>query len=223
MDSRQPLIIRLHPLDNVVVASTAIPPGTELHREGIKCKQEIPAGHKIATALIKQGTPVRKYAQTIGLANRAIEPGEHVHSHNLEVKDFERDYAIGIDATTGYTHCSAEDSFEGILRPGGRVATRNYIGVISTVNCSASVVRSIASAFGKDTLAPFPNVDGVVPLCHSLGCAMPTQGEGFDFLQATIQGWAMHPNFAAVLLVGLGCEVLQIEMIAPPQVTRPVG
>jgi len=215
MSSKQPVTIRLHLEDNVVVACTRIAAGTVLPEEKLSCRQDIPAGHKIATALMEPGTPVKKYGHVIGFAAGRIHPGEHVHTHNLAVKDFARDYAIGADAAWQPQAAVPADMFAGIVRPDGRVATRNYIGVISTVNCSASVVRSIADAFRGDALDAFPHVDGVVPVCHGMGCAMADRGEGFALLQAALRGWAEHPNFAGVLIVGLGCEVLQVDAIRP--------
>src|SRR3954469_9514914 len=166
------LTIRLHPSDNVVVARLDLLPGTELPEEGVTALGPVPAGHKIATAPIAPGEPVRKYGQILGFATEAIRPGEHIHTHNLAMGDFDRDYAFGVDARpTDYVPESRRANFEGIVRADGRVATRNYLGVLTTVNCSASTARFIAQQFHPGILAEFPNVDGVVALGHGTGCA----------------------------------------------------
>jgi arabinonate dehydratase len=205
------LTIRLHDADNVVVAREEIAAGSKIAEENITCLNPIPFGHKVATVDIQPNAPVKKFGQIIGFASRLIRAGEHVHTHNVALKDFQRDYAVGSEAGTAPMDEGAHETFDGILREDGQVATRNYLGVVSTVNCSASVARMIAHAFRGEALADFPNVDGVVALCHSLGCATADNGEGFEMLQRTLNGYARHPNFAGVLFIGLGCEVMQIE------------
>jgi altronate hydrolase len=205
-----PLTIRLNPADNVVVARVDLLPGTAA--EGIAVRTPVPAGHKLATAPIASGEPVRKYGQILGFATDSILPGEHVHTHNLAMGDFARDYAFGIDAKpTDYVPEHQRATFEGIVRADGRVATRNYLGVLTTVNCSASAARFIAEQFRfGDALGEFPNVDGVVALGHGTGCGMGSEGEPIGLLRRTIAGYARHPNFAGVLILGLGCESNQI-------------
>ncbi|MCC7276299.1 MAG: altronate dehydratase [Alphaproteobacteria bacterium] len=204
-----PITVRLNPSDNVVVARTDLLPGTALPGEGVTTKAHVPPGHKVATAAIAEGEVVRKYAQIIGFAARAIAPGEHVHTHNLAMGDFARDYAHGETATpTAYVAEAA--TFQGIVRPDGRVATRNYIGVLTSVNCSAHVANMVADKFRHGALAAFPNVDGVVALTHGTGCGMASEGEAMDVLRRTIAGYARHPNFWGVLVIGLGCESNQI-------------
>jgi altronate hydrolase len=207
------LTIRLHDSDNVVVARNDIPAGTEIAEEKIVCVDDVSFGHKVAASSIKAGEAVRKYGQIIGFASLDISPGKHVHTHNVEMKDFDRDYAIGSEAAPEPEYESEPATFEGIVRGDGRVATRNYIGIVSTVNCSASVSRFIADAFRGDALAEFPNIDGIVPICHGMGCACSGSEEGFEILLNTIAGYVRHPNFAGVLIIGLGCEVLQIDTL----------
>lgn len=204
------LTIRLNPADNVVVARVDLLPGAEV--EAIAVGGPVPAGHKLATAPIAKGEAVRKYGQILGFATEAIAPGEHVHTHNLAMGDFARDYAFGADARpTDYVPGDQRATFEGIVRADGRVATRNYLGILTTVNCSASAARFIAEQFRfGDALAEFPNVDGVVALGHGTGCGMGSEGEPMDLLRRTIAGYARHPNFAGVLILGLGCESNQI-------------
>ena len=209
-----PQIVRLHADDNVVVAGQFISAGTAIEGGAVICRKDIPAGHKVATAAIPRGAPVRKYSQIIGFASADIVPGEHVHEHNCAVQDFNRDYAIGEDLrTTDLLPESERATFRGFVRPDGRVATRNYIGVLSSVNCSATVCRRIAAEFTEPVMAAFPNVDGVVPFVHNTGCAMAGSGEGFDTLMRTLHGYLRHPNLAGILLVGLGCEVFQIRTV----------
>ena len=209
------LTIRLSPDDNVVVARTDILPGTAIAGESIAARHHIPSGHKVATRPIARDEPVRRYGQIIGFATADIAPGEHVHTHNCEIRNFARDYAYGENAkATPYFNEPA--TIEAFVRADGRVATRNYIGVLTSVNCSATVARYIGEAFRRNPfadggpLAEFPNVDGVVALTHKTGCGMASEGDAMDVLRRTIAGYARHPNFAAVLIVGLGCEAAQI-------------
>src|SRR5215469_16742034 len=207
-----PLTIRLNPSDNVVVARVDVLPGTEIAGEGVRARTHIPAGHKIATAPVASGEAVRKYGQILGFASEAIAPGDHVHTHNLAMGDFARDYAFGVDAKpTELVPEAARATFEGILRKDGRVATRNYLGIISTVNCSATASKYIAEHFRGNALADYPNVDGVVALVHGTGCGMASEGDAMDVLRRTIAGYARHANFAGILILGLGCESNQIS------------
>lgn len=206
--------IRLHAADNVVVALKDLSSGTRIPGEEVTCHSQIPSGHKVATSPIKPGEPVRKYGQIIGFATQAIGPGEHVHVHNLETKEFSREQAVGAECrTTDYVPDAERRTFQGIVRPDGRVATRNYIGVISTANCSATVTRMIAEAFRGNSLDDFPNIDGVAPFVHGTGCGMAVGDEGYQALQRTLAGYARHPNFAAILVVGLGCEDNNIQLL----------
>lgn len=204
--------IRLSQNDDVVIALRDLDRGAVIAEENIVCRQPIPAGHKLATHIINVGDAVRRYSQVIGFATQAIQPGEHVHVHNLEVRAFDRNYQFG-DAYRPTEPVSPQATFKGIVRADGRVATRNYIGIIATVNCSATVSQHIAEAFRGDGLKDFPNVDGVVALTHSTGCGMGSTGEGIDILRRTIAGYVRHPNFAAVLIIGLGCEANQIDAL----------
>ena len=207
-----PLYLRLNPADDVVIACRELEAGTNLLKEGVVVKERIPSGHKVATRAVAAGAPVRRYNQVIGFATQAIAPGFHVHVHNLEVRDFARDYAFG-EAYEPTPMARPAATFQGIVRADGRVATRNYIGILSTVNCSATVARHVADAFKGNALADFPNVDGVVALTHSSGCGMDTAGEGMDILRRTLAGYARHANFAAVLVIGLGCEANQMDAL----------
>lgn len=213
MAAPKPLTIRLNRTDNVAVARVDLAAGSEIPEEKVTCRDQIPSGHKVATSFIQSGEAVRKYDQIIGFASRDIQPGEHVHTHNLEIKAFDRNYAIGADTALQSEYDSKPATFEGIVRADGRIATRNYIGIVSTVNCSASASRFIADALRKDVLDSYPNIDGVVPICHSMGCACSNSDEGFRILLDTIAGYVRHPNFAGVLVIGLGCEVMQIDTL----------
>ena len=204
--------IRLNPADDVVIARVEIAEGTTLLKENkVRVAARVPAGHKIAVREIKSGDAVRRYNQIIGFATRDIRTGEHVHVHNLAMGEFDRDYAFCADAkTTEYVAQPA--TFEGIVREDGRVATRNYIGILTSVNCSATVARLIARHF-ENRLDAFPNVDGVVALTHKSGCGMASDGEPMDVLRRTMAGYARHPNFYAVQVVGLGCEANQVNAL----------
>ncbi|MEO8114041.1 MAG: altronate dehydratase family protein, partial [Phenylobacterium sp.] len=204
-------VIRLHPLDNVVVASRRLPKGAVAAREGVRALDAIPAGHKLAASFIAAGQPILKYGQVIGAATQDIAVGAHVHLHNLAVSGLRRD----AETIPGLMRSEAPRSFMGFRRPDGRVGVRNYVGVLTSVNCSATVARLIAEqAERSGLLAEFPNVDGVVPITHTSGCGMAGDGEGFDMLRRTLWGTAANPNFGAVMLVGLGCEVIQTGRFA---------
>lgn len=206
--------IRLHANDNVVVARHRIAAGTAIAQEGVRTLQDIPAGHKLATRPIRHGEAVRKYSQIIGFASADIASGEHVHTHNVEMRDFARDYAFGADVRpTAYVPEHERRTFMGYRRRNGRVGTRNYIGVLSTVNCSASVCRFVQQSFPREILEQYPGVDGIVALTHATGCGMADRGDGMRALQRTLWGFARHPNLAGVVLIGLGCEVNQIEFL----------
>jgi altronate hydrolase len=204
--------LRLNPADDVVIAARPLPAGSRIDAESVTCAQAIPAGHKLAVRAVARGNPVRRYNQIIGFATRDIAPGDHVHTHNLAFEMFERDYAVGVDLKP-VTPPAQPASFMGIVRADGRVATRNYIGVVSTVNCSASVSRQVAAHFTPERLAEFPNVDGVVPITHASGCGMDSAGEGIDILRKTIAGYCRHANFAGVVIIGLGCEANQMDAL----------
>jgi altronate hydrolase len=205
------LTIRLHPDDDVVIARVEIPTGTLVTKENVRALVTIPAGHKIAVRAVAKGKPVHRYNQIIGFATRDIAGGDHVHVHNIAMGDFQRDYAFAsLKAETKFF--SEKATFQGIVRAGGRVATRNYIGILTSVNCSATVARMIARHF-ENRLDDFPNVDGVVALTHKTGCGMASEGEATDLLRRTIAGYARHPNFFSSQLVGLGCEANQINVL----------
>ncbi|MCB1412763.1 MAG: altronate dehydratase [Xanthobacteraceae bacterium] len=206
-------VIRLHPDDSVLIARATLLPGVEV-AEGVVTSDRIPAGHKVAIRPIAVGEPIRRYGQIIGFATAPIVPGQHIHTHNCGMGDFARDYAFGMDAKPT-PNFDLPATFEGIRRADGRVATRNYIGLLTSVNCSAHVASLVADVFkrnpfsGHDPLADYPNVDGVVALTHKTGCGM-TQDEPLTLLRRTLGGYARHANFAAVVVLGLGCEINQI-------------
>ena len=208
-------ILRLHPNDSVAVALRDLAEGEEIRQDGLRTTQGIPPGHKVAIHTIRVGEPILKFGQVIGLASTDIFPGEHVHSHNLSYIPSAASHAMGNARQVLDDLPDIEDKmFMGYLRADGQAATRNYIGVLTTVNCSATVARLIADRFrGTEMLADYPNVDGVVALTHKSGCALSKSGETIDLLRRTIGGYAGHPNFAAVLLIGLGCEDNQIRSL----------
>lgn len=203
-------VLRIHPDDDVAVAMADLAPG-ETAVEGVAVRQPIPAGHKVAVKAIRQGEPVIKFAQPIGVATADIAPGEHVHVHNL---GFQAGMPLpAAPRRAPPAHSGGPATFKGYLRADGRAATRNYVGVITTVNCSATVARLIADRFRGAAMEKWPNVDGVVALTHRTGCGMQTEGEAMDVLRRTTAGYIRHANFAGVLLVGLGCEMNQPDRL----------
>jgi altronate hydrolase len=214
----QPAIVRLHPDDDVAIARDRLLAGTSIELEDgpeIQVRQEVPAGHKVALRPITAGQPVLRYGQPIGLTTQAIAAGDHVHTHNL---------GLGLPGTEAVSPAaarqgpaplkSAAHTFLGYQRPDGRVGTRNYVAVISTVNCSAHVTRQIARSFGAERLAAYPNVDGVVAFTHGSGCTLRPGSRELLLLQRTLAGIACHPNVGGYLLVGLGCETNTLDSLA---------
>ena len=206
-----PRSLRLDAADNIVVALDPILPGAIA--EGVTALSRVPKGHKLATAAIAEGEPILKFGQIIGFATSNIEPGEHVHEHNCGFHEFARDYRFA-EAAESERVLPVEERrmFDGYRRANGKVGTRNYIGILTSVNCSASVARFIADEFNRTgILTDYPNIDGVVPFVQGSGCGMAGRGsEGFEAMQRTEWGYATHANIAGALMVGLGCEVMQI-------------
>ncbi len=213
---RLPLALRLSPNDDVLIAARDLTAGTVLKEHDVVTREPVPAGHKVAARAVARGQPVRRYDQIIGLATRDIEPGQHVHLHNLAMVAFERDYAFSTQTRPNPAIESAR-MFNGIVRADGRVATRNYIGVVSSVNCSAAVSRQIAEAFRGDALEDYPNVDGVVAITHKSGCGMASVGEPITLLRRVMGGYLRHVNFASCLFIGLGCEANQVSALLGDQ------
>jgi len=211
-DRRRRSSLVLNPSDNVAVAIDGLAAGSELTSPGVNANTDIPAGHKVATRSIDQGDTIIKYGQIIGLAVSDIAAGDHVHTHNCGMGDFDRDYAFGKSIPNQQMVADSDRlTFEGYRRANGKVGTRNYIGVLTSVNCSASVARFISDSVEKSGLLDrYPNVDGILPIVHGSGCGMAADGEGYQNLSRTLWGYASHPNFASILMVGLGCEVFQI-------------
>src|SRR5438477_781666 len=208
--------IHLHQTDDVAVTKRQLKRGVELVNGSIHltAAQNIPPGHKVAVHEIPDGAPVRKYGQIIGFANGRIAAGDHVHLHNLAVKDFGRDYEFCAEARpVNYYSPEKMRAFQGYSRPNGRAGTRNYLAVISSVNCSASTSHYVANRFkGADFQRDFPNVDGVIAFTHKSGCAMPMD-EGHRLLQRVLAGIARHPNISGYVMIGLGCESNQVEAL----------
>lgn len=198
--------IRLDERDNVVVARRDIPAGTRIAEENIVCRELIPAGYKVAARAIGRGMPVLKYNTVIGYADCDIEPGTMMHSHNINIDNVEKDYAFSRDyVPTEYVPEGQRPRFMGIVRPNGKVATRNYIGVFTASNCAATVVRKITNYFTPERLAAYPNVDGVVPFIIDGGCGLPYGGP-LEQLRRTIGGYIRSPNIYGAVVCALGCE-----------------
>ena len=201
-------VLRLHPDDDVLIALRQLLPG-ESPWPGVCVRDPIPPGHKLAVHPIAAGAAVRRYGQVIGMAKAEIEAGRHVHAHNLGMGEFAR-VAVNGESPQAIVPAATPATFLGYRRANGKVGTRNYLAVIPTVNCSATVARAIADHFTPERLAAWPSVDGVIALPHALGCGLDTAGEGMQLLRRTLVGYAHHPNFAGVLFVGLGCEQNQV-------------
>lgn len=213
-------LLRLAPEDNVAVALRPLNRGEQLQLPagdtggaalGLSVADSVPKGHKVALCDLASGDRLLKYAQTIGVASEAIASGQHVHSHNLAFHSTDADYEFATEAAAVPVDCT--DTFNGYRRADGRAGTRNYIAVLSSVNCSATVANRIAAAFDDTCLSGYANVDGVVAFTHGTGCGMTAGGEGFENLQRILAGYARHPCVGGVLFVGLGCETSQIHQL----------
>jgi altronate hydrolase len=206
-----PRTIRLSPDDNVVIAVDQIAPGATVG--GATASERVLRGHKMAITAIAEGEPVRKYGQIIGFASKPIAPGQWVHEHNVGLHDFARDYRIGEGAKNDEVlPPELRATFEGYVRPNGKTGTRNYIGILTSVNCSATAAKFIADEVNRSgILDEFPEIDGVAAFVHGSGCGMAAYGDGWELLRRTQWGYATHPNLGGALMVGLGCEVFQID------------
>lgn len=207
----------LHPQDDVGVALQTLNPGALSNGQAdtqISANMRIPRGHKIALRNIALGEPVLKFGSVIGTSTEAIAKGDHIHSHNLALRDTAHNQNVGVryDETSPVEE-SACDTFMGYKRKNGTVGTRNYIAVLTSVNCSATAATLIARNFPHEELAAYENVDGIAPFVHGTGCGLDKEGIGFANLQRILWGYARNPNVGGVLLVGLGCEVVQISFL----------
>ena len=215
-------LIQLHHNDNVLVAKVPLAIGQEATGFGIRVKAQVPAGHKIALRDIAAGERVLKYNTEIGVATRAIAAGDHVHGHNIALAAFYHEPGFGEDVRpVDYLPPEQQARFMGYLRSNGRVGTRNFIGLFSSVNCSATVIHKIAAHFTPERLAAFANIDGVVAFAQTTGCGMASPSPHFDLLRRTIAGYVRHPNLAGALIVGLGCERNQVTDLVESQQLQP--
>ena len=211
----EPLAIRLHENDNVVTAKSDIDINIKIEDENINTTQHIPVGHKIATKDISEGEEIIKYDNIIGIAKENIKIGNHVHVHNTGMVDKKRDYEFSQGCKNVKVLPKNEQAtFMGYKRANGKVGTRNFIGIISSVNCSATVCKKIAESFNEEILSEYENVDGIVSITHGTGCGINSNGLGWELLQATIAGYSRHPNFGGLIVIGLGCEVNQVSGMA---------
>jgi altronate hydrolase len=217
-------VILLHPADNVCVAACDLLKGTVVTAGDttVELVESVRLGHKIALVPRSVGQQIFKYGQIIGFATEDIEPGAWIHTHNLTAGEFARDYAASTEIPpepaplTGLT-------FEGYKRPDRKPGTRNYLAVISTVNCSATVSKAVAARFNADALQAFPNIDGVVAFTHGGGCGMQFAGEGHATLNRVMGGIARHPNIGGYVLIGLGCETATLGYLMEDQKLVQIG
>ena len=213
-----PSTILIHEADDVLIAKRDLSAGVAVRASGVEIvlRQDVPAGHKIARRAVKMGSPIRRYGEIIGVARADISAGELVHVHNLHLENIASNYApCSALPMVDFYPPEQMRHFEGYRRPDGRVGTRNYVALISTVNCSASVTQFVRERF-RDVQRDFPGVDGVIALTHKSGCGQVLGGEDHRVLERVLVGYARHPNVAAYVVIGLGCEVNQ----APAMIER---
>ncbi|MCI0549224.1 MAG: altronate dehydratase family protein, partial [Candidatus Rokubacteria bacterium] len=211
--------IILHPDDDVAIAKKPIAAGTVLEDAGghVEARADIRPGHKVARRARAQGAAVRRYGQIIGFATADIAAGDHVHTQNLGIGELERAYEFCTDVRPVRMYPPEQMRyFDGYAREDGRVGTRNYVAIVSGVNCSASVSQFVKDRF-RDVERDYPNIDGVIAITHKSGCGTKLFGEDHMALQRVLAGYAKHPNVAAYILVGLGCEVNQAAVMVDKQ------
>jgi altronate hydrolase len=209
----------LRPEDDVAIAKTDLPAGLVLEdgEARIVVRADVRPGHKVARRGVRAGEPVRRYGQVIGYATADIEPGDHVHTHNLAFGAHSRAYEFGTDVRKVELYPPERmRTFDGYKRADGRVGTRNYVAIVSTVNCSASVSRFVQERFAQVS-RDYPSVDGVIAVTHKSGCGVRQFGEDHELLQRVLAGYARHPNVAAYVVIGLGCEVNQAPVMIERQ------
>lgn len=225
------LAIRLHPLDRLAIARQDIAPGTVLLGDDpalpfqhLEVKEKIPAGHKLALTALSAGAEILRYGYRIGFATQAIAQGDWIHTHNLNVGELSHSFQVQVTADQPPVLPVSEHFFLGYPRPDGQAGTRNYLAVVSTVSCAAQTARAIAQAFPAESLAEYPNIDGVVAITHSLGCSVPIGSLSYHYLQRTLLNLACHPNVGGVIFISLGCEVNQMaDLVKPLQETNVAG
>lgn len=210
--------IRLHNDDNVLVAIRDLVQGHDAidGSSSFVLAEDVPQGHKIAARRISEGEPIIKYGQPIGIAACSIQRGQWVHTHNVDWEGEQGDYQFATEVPE-LPPLASERSFLGYRRANGRAGTRNYLAIISNVNCSASVSKAVARHFSPERLRPYPNVDGVVAFTHHSGCAMQFAGQQHQILNRVMGGIARHPNIGGYLLIGLGCEKVTLDYLVSDQ------
>lgn len=211
-------VIRIHPNDNVAIALGALHKSQLVPFEAgvLELCSDVADMHKVAVDDIAVGEPIQKYGQLIGHASAPIKRGEYVHSHNCAMSAVDRTYDDFCKHArpTEFVPEALRPSFQGYRRANGKVGTRNYLGILTTVNCSATVARQIAHQIQMSgVLSQYPNIDGVLAITHESGCGMRSEGDGYEVLRRTFEGYARHPNFGGLLMVGLGCETMQIRQV----------
>ncbi|QAY71909.1 altronate dehydratase [Xylanimonas protaetiae] len=208
-------LLALHHGDDVAVATRDLQAGEVLSADGqdVTIRGAVPRGHKVALTDVAAGADVHKYGQVIGRATVPIRAGEHVHGHNLGFEEGHRDHELGGSHTELPVPDGPRPTFQGYRRADGRVGTRSYVAILTSVNCSASTAKMIAAQFTPQVLAAYPNVDGVVALTHQSGCGLVPSSEGGRLLLRTLRGYAAHPNVAGLLVLGLGCEMVLTEQL----------
>jgi altronate hydrolase len=213
MKTVPPRYIHLNTNDNIAVCVDMAERGDEIG--GVAAAERILRGHKMALRPIGAGEAIVKFGQIIGFASGDIAAGAHVHVQNCVLQDFERDYQFAsAPAWSAPSLDGLPQTFMGYRRANGRAGTRNYVAILTSVNCSASVARFVAREVEQSgILDGYPNIDGVVAFTHGTGCGMADTGEGYELLKRTMWGHAANPNTGGALMIGLGCEVFQIPRL----------
>jgi altronate hydrolase len=199
--------LRIHPFDNVAVALRDVDAGSIF--DAVRVAQRIPAGHKLSLTAIACGDPVIKYGYPIGVASVDIPAGAHVHVHNLRGNLPDKLESLHFPQGPGPQKVSSSrvgDTFKGYRRPDGRVATRNEIWIVNTVGCVNVASEKIAGLANAELVFPGSGIDGIHAFPHPFGCSQ--LGDDLGYTRKVLVGLANHPNAAAVLVLGLGCDTV---------------
>ncbi len=212
-------VILLHPDDNIAVARLALPDGHKIIVGGqtLVTVNSIPMGHKVALRPIAAGEMIHRYGQAIGRARIDILPGQHVHTQNLAFEELHFNYEFPAEERPLAALSANIPTFMGYSREDGRAGTRNYIAVVAASNCAAHTAELIAASFAGETLPD--NIDGIAVFPHGDGCGHSI-GPDTQQLQRTLTGVMHHPNVGAAVILGLGCEVNQIEHYLGPNAPK---
>ncbi|MBQ5364819.1 MAG: UxaA family hydrolase, partial [Spirochaetales bacterium] len=216
--------VRISDLDNVAVVVAPASKGEILEGTSIKALCDIPQGHKIALRPIKKGEEVVRYGAVLGYMKEDIEAGGWINEFNLELPSSPA-VADLVEGSKGRvpTELPERRTWMGFDNgPGLPAGSRNILGIITSVQCVAGVVRNAVDKIRREILPEYPNVDDVVAVVHPYGCGVAIKADNAEIPIRSVRNLAHHPNFGGqIMAVGLGCEKLTMDMILTPEENKP--